>query len=80
MNVRIGFFDSGIGGLSVLRHAPGRIPGARYFYVADSAFAPYGEQAVGTVRERMLDESPELDNTRLVDKSYVNLVRMWAEP
>lgn len=50
----IGFFDSGIGGLSVLRHAPDRIPGARYLYVADSAYAPYGEREIEWVCERSL--------------------------
>jgi len=38
----IGFFDSGVGGLSVLRHALRRVGGTPLVYVADSAFAPYG--------------------------------------
>lgn len=38
----IGFFDSGVGGFSVLRHALRRVGGAPLVYVADSAFAPYG--------------------------------------
>lgn len=54
MSLRIGFFDSGIGGLSVLRHAPRRIANASYVYVADSAFAPYGEQSAESVRARSL--------------------------
>jgi len=52
--LRIGFFDSGLGGLSVLRHAPARIPEADYLYVADSAYAPYGDQPIEVVRERSL--------------------------
>jgi len=51
---RIGFFDSGIGGLSVLRHAPQRLGEAEYLYVADSAFAPYGERTIAQVRDRSL--------------------------
>ena len=51
---RIGFFDSGIGGLSVLRHAPQRLGEAEYVYVADSAYAPYGTRAATLVRERSL--------------------------
>ncbi len=51
-SLRIGFFDSGLGGLSVLRHAPTRIAQASYVYVADSAYAPYGDQTIETVRER----------------------------
>jgi len=50
--LRIGFFDSGIGGLSVLRHAPSRIANADYLYVADSAYAPYGRQSEELVRQR----------------------------
>ena len=52
--LRIGFFDSGIGGLSVLRHAPRRIADADYLYVADSAYAPYGRQDAQTVLQRSL--------------------------
>jgi len=53
-SLRIGFFDSGLGGLSVLRHAPSRIAQASYIYVADSAYAPYGDQTIDVVRERSL--------------------------
>lgn len=38
----IGFFDSGVGGFSVLRHAIDTVGGIPLLYVADSAFAPYG--------------------------------------
>jgi len=41
---RIGIFDSGVGGLSVLRALQARLPGAALHYVADSAHAPYGER------------------------------------
>jgi glutamate racemase len=40
----IGVFDSGLGGLSVLRALMAAMPGARFLYVADSAYAPYGER------------------------------------
>ncbi|MDB5761651.1 MAG: murI [Herminiimonas sp.] len=45
----IGVFDSGIGGLSVLRHIRARLPHEHLLYAADSGFAPYGgktEQAI----------------------------------
>ena len=48
----IGFFDSGIGGLSVLRHAPELLGDAAYLYVADSAYAPYGAQPLEVVQQR----------------------------
>jgi PKHD-type hydroxylase len=34
---------------------------------------------LGTARERLLQERPGAEETALVDRSYVNLVRMWAE-
>ena len=52
---RIGFFDSGLGGLSVLRHTLEHISGAEFLYVADSAYAPYGDRSVDWVRDRSLD-------------------------
>jgi glutamate racemase len=38
----IGVFDSGLGGLSVLRELVRRLPQERYIYVADSGHCPYG--------------------------------------
>lgn len=38
----IGFFDSGVGGLSVLKHALAVMPEENYIYFGDSANAPYG--------------------------------------
>ena len=48
----IGVFDSGVGGLGVLREIRSLLPGADLVYVADQAFAPYGERGLGAVRER----------------------------
>jgi glutamate racemase len=39
---RIGVFDSGVGGLSILRALRVRLPGASMVYVGDVAHAPYG--------------------------------------
>jgi len=50
----IGVFDSGIGGLSVLRALRGQLPRENFVYYADSAFAPYGEQSDSYVQERSL--------------------------
>ena len=38
----IAVFDSGVGGISVLRHLRRLMPGERYLYFGDSANAPYG--------------------------------------
>ena len=40
----IGVFDSGVGGLSVLRALRAELPYERFVYVADSGHAPYGER------------------------------------
>lgn len=43
-HTHIGVFDSGLGGLSVLRALHERLPLADLTYVADSGHAPYGER------------------------------------
>lgn len=48
----IGVFDSGVGGLSVLGHIRTRLPSENLLYVADSAFAPYGDKAETIVQQR----------------------------
>ncbi|SAK48573.1 glutamate racemase [Caballeronia hypogeia] len=40
----VGIFDSGLGGLSVLRAVRALLPRERLIYVADSLHAPYGER------------------------------------
>ena len=41
----IGFYDSGLGGISVLAEAMKLMPNERFIYYADSANAPYGEKS-----------------------------------
>ncbi|MGY4829393.1 glutamate racemase [Sphaerotilaceae bacterium SBD11-9] len=48
----IGVFDSGVGGLSVLKAVHQQLPGANLLYVADSAHAPYGERSDEFIVER----------------------------
>ena len=48
----IGVFDSGVGGLSVLKALRAELPHEDFVYVADSGFAPYGEREEGFVVER----------------------------
>ncbi len=49
---RIGVFDSGVGGLTVLAALRRRLPDAALLYAADSAYAPYGERDAAYVRAR----------------------------
>ncbi|MDO5152284.1 MAG: glutamate racemase [Eubacteriales bacterium] len=46
----IAVFDSGVGGISVLRHLRRLMPGERYLYFGDSANAPYGSRTTEEVR------------------------------
>jgi glutamate racemase len=50
----IGIFDSGVGGLSVLRALHRQLPEAPLHYLADSAWAPYGDRSVKEIVERSL--------------------------
>jgi glutamate racemase len=50
----IGIFDSGVGGLSILRHIRAQLPHEDLLYVADSGFAPYGDKPEHVVAERSL--------------------------
>ena len=45
----IGVFDSGVGGLTVLRALVERIPDADYLYFGDTARLPYGSKSAATV-------------------------------
>lgn len=46
----IGVFDSGIGGLTVLRALRERLPGESFVYLGDTARVPYGTKGAATVR------------------------------
>lgn len=48
----IGVFDSGVGGLSVLRHIRAQLPSEHLLYFADSLHAPYGVRAQTYIVER----------------------------
>lgn len=50
----IGIFDSGVGGLSVLRHIRAELPHEALLYVADSAHAPYGGKTPQLIQARSL--------------------------
>ncbi len=47
-------FDSGVGGLSVLRHIRAALPAEDLLYVADSAHAPYGVKSAQFIESRAL--------------------------
>src|SRR4029077_19806817 len=53
----VGIFDSGVGGLSVLREIHALLPAESLYYVADSANAPWGDKPPEFVRDRRLEIS-----------------------
>lgn len=51
-NAPVGVFDSGVGGLSVLREIRQLLPNESLLYVADSGHVPYGEKSPDYIRQR----------------------------
>ncbi|MDN4053026.1 glutamate racemase [Massilia sp. YIM B02763] len=54
LDAPIGVFDSGLGGLSILRHVRARLPHEHLIYVADAGYAPYGDKSDEVVAARSL--------------------------
>ena len=50
----IGIFDSGIGGLPIAQQVHKLMPSEHLIYVADTAFAPYGEKSEEQILERAI--------------------------
>lgn len=51
----IGFFDSGLGGISVLKSALKLLPQENYVYYGDNANAPYGDKAITEITQLTLN-------------------------
>lgn len=60
--VRIGVFDSGFGGLTVLRALLPRIPSAEFFYLGDTARLPYGSKSQATVARYAVESAQRLES------------------
>ena len=56
----IAVFDSGVGGISVLKELVRQMPGERFLYYGDSANAPYGTRPTGQIRELTLQAAQML--------------------
>ncbi len=50
----IGIFDSGVGGISILKEIQKQLPHEDLIYIADSANAPYGDKPVDFIQKRSL--------------------------
>ena len=58
----IAVFDSGVGGISVLKELVALLPNENYLYFGDSANAPYGEKSTQAVRQLTLQAAEMLIN------------------
>lgn len=56
----IGVFDSGMGGLTVLKELQSAMPAESFIYLGDSARLPYGNKSASTVQQYALQASSEL--------------------
>jgi len=65
----IGLFDSGVGGLAVLRAVRMVLPDADLTYLADQANAPYGKKSLAEVRL-----CADLATARLIDRGADTIV------
>jgi glutamate racemase len=57
----IGVFDSGFGGLTVLKELIAQYPNADYFYFGDTARLPYGSKSVETVAKYAVEAAQFLE-------------------
>ena len=62
----IGVFDSGVGGLSVLRQLLRLLPQEDFVYLADTAWAPYGERSTEEIQQRSLAITRHLVDTHAI--------------
>jgi glutamate racemase len=69
MSDAIGVFDSGVGGLTVLREIARTVPGEHTLYLGDTARVPYGTRSAGTIKRYARQTS-----SFLVDKGIKMLV------
>jgi glutamate racemase len=64
-------FDSGLGGLTVLREIVGSRPEAHYVYVADDAFFPYGHHSEEQIIARVVPLVGELIKAHAPDLAVI---------
>ncbi len=67
--MKVGVFDSGLGGLTVLRDICAVASGATFFYIADTQYAPYGDKT----QEQILQRCITLTNY-LIEKHQIDVL------
>lgn len=64
-NRPIGFFDSGLGGLTCIPHLMKRLPDEKIIYFGDTARTPYGSKATTTIRNFSMEIADFLVNSNV---------------
>ena len=67
-------FDSGLGGLTVLREIVAARPDAHYVYVADDAFFPYGHHSEEQIIARVVPLVPSTDTRFVFELAQAGLI------
>ncbi len=62
INLPIGIFDSGVGGLTVYRALHNRLPNEHFVYLGDTARVPYGTKSLATVERYAIENSQFLSS------------------
>ena len=68
---KIGIFDSGLGGLTILKSITQQLKGANVYYIADTKNAPYGEKSYQEILEFSLDITRYLIDSYEIDALIV---------
>jgi glutamate racemase len=69
--LKVGVFDSGIGGLTVLKSILKVLQNSEIFYIADTLFAPYGEKNSDEILKRSQDITKHLIKNHQIDALIV---------
>ncbi|WP_321469907.1 glutamate racemase [Halarcobacter sp.] len=65
--MKVGVFDSGLGGLTIVQAITKSFKGAEIYYVADTLFAPYGEKTKDEILDRSIKITKHLLQTHNID-------------
>ncbi|NVJ53865.1 MAG: glutamate racemase [Campylobacteraceae bacterium] len=69
--MKVGVFDSGLGGLTVVQSLANSLKGLEVFYIADTLFAPYGEKTKEQILKHSLDITNYLIKTHEIEALIV---------
>ena len=79
-NEAIGIFDSGIGGVTVLKEILKILPNERYIYYSDSKNNPYGDKSDGQIDALCDNIVQQFINVQYLRKKYKDIPFIAIEP